>query len=244
MAMDFYTTETVLNIPPQEYLIDKILPEGLNLLSAHPKAGKSLVALDWGLCLSSGLDWMGIKCAQCAVLYVLSEARGTLPSRVRAWQKMHGKRSAELTFACGFTNLQDYAKVTTDLAPHVPEDGLIIWDTLSRNIEGEEGESRTMGAVIRSCDAIYESKHTSSLLVHHSTKEHTINTGGATVTASWYRGHSSLLGAIDMGMTLVDDELVCKAARHDEPFDNIPLQRTSVEGGLVLNWHSKKVSYR
>jgi RecA-family ATPase len=244
MAMEFYSQETVLNIPPQEYLIDKLVPEGLTLLSAHPKAGKSLVALDWGLCLSTGLDWMGIKTAQCPVLYVLSEARGTLPSRVRAWQHLHGYHPAELTFACGFSNLQDYARVVNDLTPHIPEDGLIIWDTLSRNMEGEESESRTMGAIIRTCDTIYETVHTSSLLVHHSTKEHTINTAGATVTSSWYRGHSSLLGAIDMGITLADDELVCKAARHDEPFDNVPLQRTQVNGGLVLNWHSKKVAYR
>lgn len=225
-------------------MIDKVLPEGLSLLSAHPKAGKSLVALDWAMCLSTGLDWMGIKCVQAPVLYILSEARGTLPSRVKAWQKLHGMHSAEITWACGFTNMQDYGRVVRELSPHIPENGLMIWDTLSRNMEGEESESKTMGAIIRTCDTIYESMHTSSLLVHHSTKEHTINTSGATVTASWYRGHSSLLGAIDMGMTLFEDELVCKAARHDEPFDNIPLQRTTVDGGLALNWHSKKVSYR
>ena len=39
MPIDFYSVETVVNIPPQDYLINQILPEGVNLLSAHPKQG-------------------------------------------------------------------------------------------------------------------------------------------------------------------------------------------------------------
>src|SRR5215831_1825603 len=124
MPFDFYVQETVINIPPPDYLIDKVLPEGLNLLSAQPKQGKSLIALDWAMCLSTGINWMGIPCAQAPVLYVLSEARGTLPSRVKAWQKLHGLHSAEITFACGFTNLQDYGRVVRELSPHIPENGL------------------------------------------------------------------------------------------------------------------------
>jgi RecA-family ATPase len=247
MPFEFFGQESVTQIPPQEYLIDQVLPEGVNLLSAQPKSGKSLVALDMGLCMASGTDWMGIKTAQVTVLYVLSEARGTLPGRVLAWRIHHGFRSAEITFACGATNLQDYKRVKKELGLHVPEDGLIIWDTLARNMEGDESDSRAMGAVVRTCDAFYEDKHTTSMIVHHSTKEHTVTAAGAKVTSSWYRGHSSLLGAIDMGISIEDDELVCKAARHDEPFDPIPLQRKRIivpsmeRPSIVLDWSSRKV---
>ncbi|MGA2412682.1 MAG: AAA family ATPase [Candidatus Binataceae bacterium] len=243
--IDFYTNETVHNIPPQDYLINLILPEGVSLLSAHPKKGKSILALDWGLSLSAGLNWMGHQCRQVPVLYVLSEARSTLTKRVPAWQTRHGKLSHELTYACGATNLCDYNTVIADLSPHIPDEGMIIWDTMSRNmVGGDENDFRTMGAAIRTCDRLYENHGTSSLLVHHSTKEHQITAGGAKVTGSWYRGHSSLLGAIDMGMTIDEDELVCKAARHDEEFDPIALQRTVIGGGVILDWHSTKAGYR
>jgi hypothetical protein len=245
MPIDFYTNETVVNIPPQDYLIDKLLPEGVSLLSAQPKTGKSIVALDWGLSLSAGLDWMGIASRQCPVLYVLSEARSTLPPRVAAWQRRHGKLSHELTYACGATNLCISEQVVMDLAPHIPEQGLVIWDTMSRiMVGGDEIDFRTMGAAIRTCDSIYESFGTSSLLVHHSTKEHQVTAAGAKVTGSWYRGHSSLLGAIDIGITIEENELICKAARHDEPFEPIALQHSTDGGGIIIDWSSKKVAYR
>jgi RecA-family ATPase len=244
-VIDFYTNDTVINIPPQDYIIDKILPEGVNLLSAQPKAGKSILALDWGMSISSGIDWMGIKTRQIPVLYILSEARSTLPPRVHAWQIRHGKLPSELTYACGATNLCDYSQVIVDLIPHVPEQGLIIWDTMSRNmVGGDENDIRTMGAAIRTCDRMFEERHTSSLLVHHSTKEHQVTAAGAKVTASWYRGHSSLLGAIDMGMTIEDNDLVCKAPRHDEPFEPISLEHAIVNGSIIIDWSSKKVGYR
>jgi RecA-family ATPase len=244
-SFDFYTNATVINIPPQEYLIEGILPEGVNLLAAPPKRGKSIVALDWGLCLSSGIDWMGYPTRQIPVIYVLSEARGTLAPRVRAWQFRHGKLSAEITYACGSTNLGDRELVLKALAPHIPEQGLIIWDTMARNmVGGDENDFRTVSGVIQTCDFFYEEYHTTSLLVHHSTKEHTVSAAGAKVTASWYRGHSSLEGAIDMGITIEDDELVCKASRHDEPFDPITITRASVNGSVILDWTSAKAAYR
>jgi hypothetical protein len=146
--------------------------------------------------------------------------------------------------------IQDVNKVRKELKPHIPEDGLIIWDTLARNMAGDESDSIAMGQVIRTCDEIYDRQHTSSLIVHHSTKENTISASGAKVTSSWYRGHSSLLGAVDMGMSIEDDQLVCKAARHDEPFEPISLSRKAIRvpeidrNSIVLDWTSKKVGYK
>jgi RecA-family ATPase len=251
MALEFFTEDTVMNIPPQAYLIEGILPEGMCMLAAPPKLGKSLVALDMGMSLAAGLDWMGIPSRQVSVLYILSEAKGTLPGRVLAWRKWHNFPTAEITFACGATNMLDFKRVKKDLQPHIPEQGLIVWDTLQRNTEGaDENDVRAMGAVIKTCDWIYEQHDTTSLLVHHSTKESTVSAGGAKVISSWYRGHSSLLGAIDMGMTIENDELICKAARHDEPFDPIPLTRQRVEvrelgkSSIALGWGRKKAEYR
>jgi RecA-family ATPase len=243
MGFEYYTLQTVTNIPPVNYLIKGLIPEGLILLSAPPKKGKSLVALDWGLCLGSGLSWKGYPTGQVSVLYVLSEARGTLPPRIKAWETLHGYHSSEITFACGFTNLENYQQVVSDLNMHMPQDGLIIWDTLARNMQGDENDGKTMSAVVRTCDTIYETTGTSNLLVHHSTKEHKLPTG-AMVTSSWYRGHSSLLGAVDMGMTIEEDELVCKAPRHDEPFESIPLARRQIAGSVVIDWQSKAATYR
>lgn len=252
MPFDFYQQDTVVNIPPQEYLIKPVLPEGLSLLSAKPKEGKSLVALDWVMCLGTGLPWRGLTTQQVAVLYILSEARGTLPGRVLAWHALHGRHPAEITFACGFSNLEDYKQVIKDLKVHIPEDGLIVWDTLARNMQRDESDSTAMGAVVRTCDLIYERWHTSSLLVHHSTKEQKLTAAGKPFSSSYYRGHSSLLGAVDIGMTIEDGELVCKDSRHDEPFEPIALPRKSIyvpkldRNSVVLDLRheNREVAYR
>lgn len=60
-------------IPPRKWLIDGLLPEGCCILAAHPKVGKSWLALQLCKHVTTGEDIFGRKVAQGNTLYLALE---------------------------------------------------------------------------------------------------------------------------------------------------------------------------
>jgi len=61
------------NLPPIIFYIDGFIPQGLTILCSSPKMGKSWMALDMGLSISRGLQFMGFNTLQSKVLYLALE---------------------------------------------------------------------------------------------------------------------------------------------------------------------------
>lgn len=61
------------DLPPIQYLVEDILPEGTSLLSASPKMGKSWFVLDMGLKIASGENFLNKKTVKNGVLYLALE---------------------------------------------------------------------------------------------------------------------------------------------------------------------------
>ena len=57
------------DLPPIQFIIPGLLPEGVSVLSAKPKHGKSFLALNLALCVALGKPFMGYSVNQCHVLY-------------------------------------------------------------------------------------------------------------------------------------------------------------------------------
>jgi hypothetical protein len=87
----FYDTNELMSLPPQQWLIYKVLPDcGLALLFGPPGEGKSFVALDWALCVATGEKWLGKHAVQQGhVLYIAAEGGGGMKKRVAAWEQLH-----------------------------------------------------------------------------------------------------------------------------------------------------------
>jgi len=249
MSHKAYTIDEVLAFPPQKYLIGDILPMGLSLMAGQPKTGKSFIALDWALSIASGIRWMEKATVQGPVLYMQSEAPGTLPKRLDAWMYKHDKKSKDIDirFDTQPTDLRDVERVCDDIAEHLDSQTLVVFDTLSKNNHGSETDDKDMPSLVRVCDFISTNFGASVLLVHHSTKENTQYTtqdGKSKVNvSSWYRGHGSLLAGIDAGISISrrtragDDlciKMTCEAARHDEPFDPIALHIEPIRESVIF----------
>ena len=58
------------DLPPTEYIVDVIIAKGLVVLSAKSKIGKSWLALQLALAVSSGSDFLGFNTTQGDVLYI------------------------------------------------------------------------------------------------------------------------------------------------------------------------------
>jgi hypothetical protein len=59
------------DLPPPQWLIGGLAPaDGLVVLYGEPGAGKSFVALDWGLSVATGAPWLGREVKQGEVVYI------------------------------------------------------------------------------------------------------------------------------------------------------------------------------
>lgn len=164
----------VANLPPVRYMVEGMLPEGIGLLSAASKTGKSWMVLSMGLKIAAGEPFMGHQTNQCGVLYLaLEDSLSRLQDRMNKILK--GRPAPPLFyFTTEAPNLDQGLLATLDdhIQQH-PETKLIIIDTLQK-IRGQAlpreasyaQDYREMGMV----KAHMDKKGVSVFFVHHNRK--------------------------------------------------------------------------
>lgn len=161
-------------LPPVLFIVEGMLPEGTNILSAASKIGKSWMVLDLGLKVSAGEPFMGHRASQCGVLYLaLEDSLNRLQDRMNKILK--GRRApANFYFTTEAPKLDEGLLDAVDehLRQH-PDTKLIIIDTLQK-IRGQAlpreqsyaQDYREMGVV----KAYADKRGVSTLFVHHNRK--------------------------------------------------------------------------
>ncbi len=208
---------------PLDWLIKNILEQGsLNLLFGEPGAGKSLFALDWGFCLAAGLSWNDHQTKQADVVIVSGEGYSGYQRRLKALEFKHCQKApANLFISQRPAQLLDPGN-TRLLADSIKaicsKPGLVVIDTLHRNMDGDENSSQDIGKFIGNIDLYLKPLGAAVLVVHHS--------GHSTKERS--RGSSSIRAAMDGEFSATKSEnsivLSCHKAKDFEAFK--PLQFT------------------
>jgi hypothetical protein len=161
-----------------------------------PGAGKSFVGVDLAGCVAAGIPWHGYDVTQGPVLYVAGEGAQGLPKRWAAWRAYNGLAGVDIDVLWLPMRIDFRDPEWADAAAEVAHDEgviLTIVDTLARTFGGgNENDSGDMGSYIAGIDRIREATNGTTLVVHHPGKSE--SAGG--------RGHSSLLGALDVEMTV------------------------------------------
>ncbi len=228
-----YRIQEMLRWPPPEWLIDGLIPKGkISCIYAQPGVGKSMLALDWGLCVAAGLPWHGRAVKQGYVLYLAAEGSSGQAKRAAAWLKHHN-----LTDVAEFGMVKEQIPITTlspdydalfdriaDELQKTPT--LVIIDTLARCIEGDENESVAMGNFVTGAERWMKEHGSTVLVVHHSNAQ-----GGRE------RGHSIFKGALETLMRLTKENkrgnilrLETPKQRDAEPATDIGLEFCPIEG--------------
>ncbi len=184
-------------MPP--FLIEGLIREGsLAVLFGPPGVGKSLLALDWGLCIELGIPWNGgLQVMMGHVVYVIAEGAGTLGPRVLAWKDHHSVAGPSgLHFVTEPVPLMDSQAVSAflrDLRASMDElPVLVVFDTLARcMVGGDENSAKEMGLLVEGADRIRRELGCACLLVHHPNKGLEIE-----------RGSIALRAAVDTMMSL------------------------------------------
>ena len=165
-------------------------------LFGDPGCGKSFIALDIALSITTGQDWCGHATTSRPVFYIAGEGLQGLQRRKEAWLRYHQvtDRSAPFWLSKGATALSDpsqLAALIADIDAAIAEcglPGLIVIDTIARNFGGgDENSTKDMTAFIAALDILRERYRCCILLVHH--------TGHAEKSRA--RGSIALLGSLD-----------------------------------------------
>jgi hypothetical protein len=185
---------------PIPTLVRGYLPlDGVGMLWAPPGGFKSFLAIDWALSVATGREWFGNPVKKGRVWYIAGEGHQGLDLRISAWcqaRRHEGSIDGLLVSERALTlDAEDgmpsaHALALIEKAKEQPP-ALIIIDTLSRSMVGDESATKDSARYIAALDAVLHAVRTTSqavciLLVHHSRKDESV-----------YRGSSVLRGAVD-----------------------------------------------
>ncbi|MEQ1639160.1 MAG: AAA family ATPase [Methylococcales bacterium] len=215
-----------------EWLVKNILEQGsLNLLFGEPATGKSLFALDWAFCMVAGMEWHGLRTKQTDVVIVAGEGLAGMQRRLKALEEKYGIKSPKNLFIskkpAQLLDKSSAEAVATSIKALCPNPGLVIIDTLHRNMDGDENSSQDIGKFIYNLDTYMKPLGAAVLVVHHS--------GHNDKRRS--RGSSSIRAAMDgefsTNKSTVDIiTLACHKAKDFEALNPLSFEIKQTELGL------------
>jgi len=208
--------EVKLLSPPAPLIEGMLYEETLTALFGPEATFKSITALDWHLCIGTGLAWNGRRVTMGANVYVSAEGRRGLSRRIQAWEQEHGTEAPALchflTDAPQLLEDQDVDDLLSVLEVLAPAPVLVTLDTVARTmVGGDENSSRDMGRYVAAADRIRRALRCTVNLIHHSARS-----GGN------IRGSTSLPAALDTEIRAERDHelltLHCEKQKDAEEF--------------------------
>lgn len=226
-AFRLYSTAELLKFPPPTWLIDRIIPaNSLVALVGPPNEGKTFVALDMALCVSTGLSWQGHEVAQGYVLYISAEGGAGISKRVAAWlqDRCLDADDAAVAWLMEALNIHSTSEEMEVVIKRVMEEverrpTFIIIDTLARCLDGDENQQEDMGRFVAGADKLRSQFEATVMVLHHTRLD-----------GSRERGSTSLKGAADTMMFITratpasSIEFVCGKQKDAEWFEDIELK--------------------
>lgn len=156
-----------------DWLIENIIERcSLNLLFGEPGAGKSLFALDWAFCIAAGIDWHGYRTKPVDVVIVAGEGYAGMARRLKALESKYQMKAPEGLFIsqrpAQLLDEKNAQWIADTIKATCSNPGLVIVDTLHRNMDGDENSSQDIGRFIANLDDFFKPLDAAVLVVHHS----------------------------------------------------------------------------
>lgn len=226
-----FTAEWLMDqiFPPVTYAVEGIVPEGLTILVAPPKLGKSWLVLDMALSISVGGMALGaIQVDRRPVLYLaLEDGPRRLQGRLTTLRC--GIGSSDLTFKVSIDG-NPLDVIGAYLEQHRMDQPLVIVDTLGK-IKGQYGGNDRYGhdyAQAAALKSLVDNVPGSSMLVVHHT-----NKGEKSDFVDSVSGTHGIAGAADTILTLT-------RSRNDGSGTLNVTSRDAVEGQYAVTFNNGK----
>lgn len=215
--------------PPVTYAVDGIVPEGMTILVAPPKLGKSWLVLDIALHVSAGARVLGaIEVDWRPVLYLaLEDGQRRLQNRLQTLGC--GIGSPDLTFLVQL-EADPLETIWTYLEQHKDRSPLVIVDTLGKikgqyNGKDAYGHDYAQAAALK--NLVDNVPGSSMLVVHHTNK------GEKSDFVDSVSGTHGIAGAADTILTLSRD-------RHSGSGTLNVTSRDAAEGQYAVTFNEGK----
>lgn len=179
--------------PIQRDRVPGLIPaSGVLVVYGDAQAGKTFCVMDVCAHIALGMPLQGRPVLQGSVLYVVAEGSSGFPKRLRALvQKFPDLVAAPIKVIRQAVNLREWRNDFLVRARDVAEDcgdlGLIVLDTLSQTLFGEENGADVID-YIGAAGWLAQNLACSVLIVHHQGKD----------ASRGMRGHSALRGNVDV----------------------------------------------
>lgn len=197
-----------MDIPPIEWLVDKILPVGLAMLGAPSKYYKSYMALDLCIRICNGSKFLGFNCTKHACLYLDLESTKRRP-RSRLNQILGDQRKPDNLYIItgddepGRINDGLEEQINYQLSEH-PEIKFIVIDVFQmvrqqakRNQSGYDRDYEDFKVLKK----IADSNNVGLMLIHHTRKM-----VDPTDPFNNLSGSVGVMGALDCAMVISKDK--------------------------------------
>lgn len=211
---DLYEVEKI------EWVIENAFqPGSINMLFGSSGVGKSFLAIDLALSISSGKNWLGKRVDNGRFFYLANEGLYGLNQRMAAWYLYYGKPHLKSFWRNSkqllLSNLTDYKTILKHITEVEEPIKMIFIDTLSQSIRGwNENSSEEMNILIDRLSTLAYYSKASVLCLHHTLKS----------DSSISRGSSVLLAGMDSAWGLLKDK---------DNEDTIILSCTKMRNGIV-----------
>jgi len=193
-------TEFVGELKEREFYIEDLIPKDASFGAIYGESGcgKSFLVTDMLFAIHRGVaQWGGRHVEQARCAYVCAEGQHDATFRARAYAKKHGVDLADLPPVMAVApNLADSkvaAAVLTNARKLAVQ--ILVIDTLSATLIGDENSGVDMGAYVRNCQDIARQANCLVILIHHSGKD----------ASKGARGWSGLRAALDLEVNVTRD---------------------------------------
>jgi Uncharacterized conserved protein len=197
-----YSVAELLNkeIPPIQWVVENLIPEGLTILAAPPKAGKSWWALDLGMSVVRGLPFLERQTIKGNVLYIaLEDSERRIQKRTKQLMLLGGDNPYGLKCVHFIEPIGLGFEQRLELLVKQSEPTLIIIDTLEkvRGIGGSKDMYKQDYKDAGLIKELAEKYKTAIVVIHHTRKSKDNDDPFAQISGSF-----GLLGAADSAMVI------------------------------------------
>ena len=156
------------------WIIKNLLPEGLAIFAGAPKIGKSWLALQIAKAIASGEDVLNEQTKPGAILYLaLEDGAGRIDERTTIQQWRDDLDADFLTIGMFESEIHDFRNGGRERLERMIEQRgyrLIVIDTLSRAIRGDQDKVRDMTRDLAPFQEIAHKHNCACVLIHHTRK--------------------------------------------------------------------------
>lgn len=183
------------------HLVKGLIPRaGLVVIWGPPKCGKSFWVFDLLLHVALGWQYRGLRVKQGAIVYCALEGGDGFRRRIEAFRREHSdaKDAPFHLMATPLDLIRDHKALIEAIRAQLPPGvtlAAVAIDTLNRSLVGSENKPEDMAAYVQAADTIRDAFDCVVPIIHHCGHD-----------ADRPRGHSSLLGAADVQISVKSDD--------------------------------------